>query len=86
VEATATETASNWCSPDAPADDMATAAETTTTEASSHSSSPAVRATLRLPDQDRARKKRDPIEFSFHDFNFLCPFVWLFLKFIVSLA
>jgi len=86
VEATATETASNWCSPDAPADDMATAAETTTTEASSHSSSPAVRATLRLPDQGRARKKRDPIELSFHDFDFLRLFVWLFLKFIVSLA
>ena len=69
VKATATETASasNWSSPDAPADDMATAAE-----ASSHLSSPAVRATLRLPNQSRARKKRDPIEFSFHDFDFLC--------------
>jgi hypothetical protein len=42
---------------------MAAAAETTTTEASS----PAVRVTLRLPNQSRARKKRDPIEFSFHD-------------------
>jgi hypothetical protein len=73
VEATAAETASsNWSRPDAAADDMATAAETTTTEASSHSSSPAVRATLRLPDQGRARKKRDPIEFSFHDLYFLC--------------
>jgi hypothetical protein len=41
---------------------------------------------LRLPDQGRARKKRDPIEFSFHDFDFLCLFVCLFLKFIVSLA
>jgi hypothetical protein len=82
VEATTTETGSHWPSPDAPADDMATAAETTTTEASS----PAVRATLRLPNQSRARKKRDPIEFSFHDFNFLCLFVWLFLKFIISLA
>jgi hypothetical protein len=82
VDATATETASNWCSPDAPADDMATAAETTTTEASSHSSSPAVRATLRLPDQGRARKKRDPIEFSFHDFDFLCvdAFEFILLK------
>jgi hypothetical protein len=70
VEATATETAaaSNWSSPDAPADDMAT-----TTEASSHSSSSAViTTTLRLPDQGRARKQRDPIEFSFHDFDFLC--------------
>jgi hypothetical protein len=46
---------------------MATAAETTTTEACSHLSSPAVRVTLRLPNQSRARKKRDPIEFSFHD-------------------
>jgi len=88
VKATATETAaaSNWSSPDAPADDIATAAETTTTEASSHLSSPAVRATLRLPDQSRARKKGDPIEFSLHDFNFLRLFVWLFLKFIISLT
>jgi len=75
VEATATETASNWCSPDAPADDMATAAETTTTEASS----PAVRATLRLPDQGRARKKRDPIQFSFHDLDFLCVDAFQFI-------
>jgi hypothetical protein len=76
VEATATETAaaSNWSRP-----------ATTTAEASSHSS-PAVRATLRLPNQSRARKKRDPIEFSFHDFDFLCLFVWLFLKFIISWA
>jgi hypothetical protein len=48
----------------------------TTTEASSHSAAAAVIATsLRLPDQGRARKKRDPIEFSFHDFDFLCLFV-----------
>jgi hypothetical protein len=53
----------------------------TTAEASS-----AVRFTLHLPNQSRARKKRDPIEFSFHDFDFLCLFVWLFLKFIISLA
>jgi hypothetical protein len=82
VEATAPETASasNWSSPDAPADDMATAAEA--------SSATVIATTLRLPDQGRARKKRDPIEFSFHDFNFLFLylFVWLFLKFIVSLA
>jgi hypothetical protein len=60
AEATATETAaaSNWSSPAAPAADMATTAETTTT--------------LRLPDQGRARKKRDPIQFSFHDLDFLC--------------
>jgi hypothetical protein len=84
VKATAMETAasSNWSSPAAPADDMAT-----TTEASSHSSAAAVIATtLRLPDQGRARKKRDPTEFSFHDFNFLRLFVRLFLKFIISLA
>ena len=70
AEATATETtsASNWSSPAAPSDDMAT-----TTEASSHSSSSAViTTTLRLPDQGRARKQRDPIEFSFHDLDFLC--------------
>jgi hypothetical protein len=70
VEATATETASasNWSSP------ATTAADTATTaEASSHSSSAAVLATsLRLPDQGRARKQRDPIEFSFHDLDFLC--------------
>jgi hypothetical protein len=69
VEATATETASasNGSSP------------TTTAE-----SSPAtvIATTLRLPDQSRARKQRDPIEFSFHDLNFLCLFVRLFLKFI----
>jgi hypothetical protein len=59
VEATATETASHWTSPDAATDGMA---------ASSHSSPSAViTTTLRLPDQSRARKKRDPIEFSFHD-------------------
>ena len=28
-------------------------------------------ASLRWPDHGRARKKRDPIEFSFHDFEFL---------------
>jgi len=43
-------------------------------------------ATLRLPNQSCARKKRDPIEFGFHDLDFLCLFVWLFLKFIISLA
>jgi len=77
MEATAPETASasNWSSPAAPAADMAT-----TAEASFHFTS------LRLPDQSRARKKRDPIEFSFHDFDFLCLFVWLFLKFMISLA
>jgi hypothetical protein len=37
VEATATETASNWSSPAAPAADVATTAKTTTTEASSAS-------------------------------------------------
>jgi hypothetical protein len=75
VEATATETASpsNWSSPAAPAADTATTAE---------ASSPAVLATtLRLPDQGRARKQRDPIEFSFHDLDFLCCFVCTFESF-----
>jgi len=74
VEATAPETASasNRSSP-----------ATTTTAATTAT---LVATTLRLPDQGRARKKRDPIEFSFHDFDFLCLFVWLFLKFIISLA
>jgi hypothetical protein len=67
VEATATETASGWSSPTAPAADMAT-----TAEASSHSSAAVVATTLRLPDQGPARKKRDPIQFSFHDLDFLC--------------
>jgi hypothetical protein len=73
VEATTTETASasNGSSP------------ATTAEASS---APVIATTLRLPDQSRARKQRDPIGFSFHDFDFLCLFLWLFLKFIVSLA
>jgi len=78
VEATTAETAAapNWSRP-----------ATTTAEASSHSAAAAVIiATLRLPDRGRARKKRDPIEFSFHDFNFLRLFVRLFLKFIISLA
>jgi hypothetical protein len=58
---------------------MATTAKTTTTEASSHSSSAAViTTTLRLPHQCRARKQRDPIEFSFDDLDFLCCFVCTF--------
>src|SRR4029077_3824243 len=46
----------------------------TTTEASSHSSSSSsvITTTLRLPDQGRARKQCDPIQFSFHDLDFLC--------------
>jgi hypothetical protein len=40
-------------------------------------------ASLRLCDQSRARKERDPIEFSFHDFNFLWVVVF---EFIVSSA
>jgi hypothetical protein len=67
VEATAAETAaaSNWSRP-----------ATTTAEASSHSAAAArIIATLRLPNQSRARKNRGPIEFSFHDFDFLCLFV-----------
>jgi hypothetical protein len=77
MEATATETAgaSNWSRP-----------ATSTAEASSRSATAAITITLRLPDHGRARKKRDPIEFSFHDFNFLCLFVRWFLKFISSLA
>ena len=72
--ATETASASNWSSPAASADGMAT-----TAEASSHSSSAAVRAaTLGLPDQCRAREQRDPIEFSFHDFNFLSLCVVVF--------
>jgi hypothetical protein len=55
---------------------MAATVKTTTTEAA------AVRvATLRLPDQGRARKQRDPIEFSFHDLDFLCCFVCTFESF-----
>jgi hypothetical protein len=44
----------------------------TTAEASSRSYAAVVATTLRLPDQGRARKKRDPIQFSFHDLDFLC--------------
>jgi hypothetical protein len=61
VEATATETASNWSSPAAPAADMATTAE----------ASSVITTTLRLPDQGRASKQCDPIEFSFHDLDSL---------------
>jgi hypothetical protein len=32
-------------------------------------------ASVGLRDQRRARKKREPIEFSFHDFDFLCVVV-----------
>jgi hypothetical protein len=66
VEATATETASasNWSSP----------ATTTTRPATTGEASSAtvIAITLRLPDQSRARKQRDPIEFRFHDLDFLC--------------
>jgi hypothetical protein len=47
----------------------------TTAEASSHFTS------LRLPDQGRARQQRDPIEFSFHDLDFLCVLFVLFESF-----
>jgi hypothetical protein len=52
-------------------------ATATETAATSNWSSPATTATLvattlRFPNQSRARKKRDPIEFSFHDLDFLC--------------
>src|SRR5207247_2146796 len=88
VKATAPETAStsNRSCSAAPADDMATAAETRTTEASSHSSAAAVRVTLRLPNEGRTRKKRDPTQYSFHDFDFLCIFVGLFLRLNISLG
>jgi hypothetical protein len=68
VEATATETASayNGSSPDAPTADTATTADS--------SSATMIATTLRLPDQGRARKKRDPIDFSFHDLDFLSQF------------
>jgi hypothetical protein len=75
VEATATETA--------PASDRpspsTTAHTATTAEAASAT---VIAATLRLPDQSRARKKRDPVEFSFHDFDFLCvdAFEFILLK------
>jgi hypothetical protein len=67
VEATTTETASasNWSSPA-----TTTAADTATT--AEGSSATVIATTLRLPDQSRARKQRDPIEFSFHDLDFLC--------------
>jgi hypothetical protein len=37
-------------------------------------------ASLCLRDQSRAREERDPIEFSFHDFDFLlcCCFEFIF--------
>jgi hypothetical protein len=38
---------------------------------------------FRLRNHGRTRKKRDPVEFSFHDLDFLCVVVF---KFIVSLA
>jgi hypothetical protein len=61
VEATATETAADGPSP-------ATAADTATTAEAS--SATVIATTLRFPDQSRARKQRDPIEFSFHDLYF----------------
>src|SRR4029077_12929844 len=79
VEATATETASNWSSPAAPAAEMATTAENTTTQASSPA---AIVITLRLPDQGRARKQHDPVEFSFHDLDFLCVDAFEFILLI----
>src|SRR5438270_13701187 len=56
---------------------MATAAESRTTEASSHSAAVII-ATLRLPNQSHARKKRDPIEFSFNNLIFLSLCVVVF--------
>jgi len=54
---------------------VSAAPKTTTTDASAAS---LVASSLRLRDQGRARKKCDPIEFSFHVLNFLC--VLLLLK------
>jgi hypothetical protein len=40
-------------------------------------------ARFRLRNYGRTREERDPVEFSFHDFDFLCVCCF---KFIVSLA
>jgi hypothetical protein len=40
--------------------------------ASSSTAATVMTASLRLRDQGRAGKQRQPIEFSFHDFDFLC--------------
>jgi hypothetical protein len=53
-----------------------------TTAEASHSSSSVITTTLRLPDQSRARKKRDPIQFSFHDLDFLCVDAFEFIVLI----
>jgi hypothetical protein len=76
VEATATETASALNGPS-----PATTVDTTTTAEAS--SATVIATTLRLPNQSRAGKQRDPIEFSFHNLNFL--FVDA-VEFIISLA
>jgi hypothetical protein len=75
VEATATETASAsyWSSPAT----TTTAGTATTAKASSAT---VIAITLRLPDQSRARNQRDPIQFSFHDFNFLCVDAFKFIS------
>jgi len=41
----------------------------------SSAASAVMTASVRLRKQGRAREQRDPIEFSFHDFDFLCVFV-----------
>ena len=69
MEATATETAA--------ASNWSRPATTTTAAA--------ITTTLRLPDHGRARKKRDPIEFSFHDLISFVSLCRLFLNFIMSL-
>ena len=41
-----------------------------TTSAASETAASVMAASLRLRDQGRARKQREPVEFSFHDFDF----------------
>jgi hypothetical protein len=47
------------------------------------SSTSVMTSRFRLRNHGRAREERDPVEFSFHDLDFLCVVVF---KFIVSLA
>ena len=50
--------------------------------ATTEASSSLITTTLRLPDQGRARKKRDPIQFSFHNLDFLCVDAFEFIVLI----
>jgi hypothetical protein len=59
----------------AAAEASSTATEVSAAAAGASSSTTAatvMTASLRLRDQGRAGKQRQPIEFSFHDFDFLC--------------